>query len=108
MPRHVIDDPRWLAVMEAAGHRCQCTSLHCPSHRGNYRSRCHVQHDPPAERLTVGHSHPGPDPMRHPEEGQDDLIAWCESCWRRAVSASAKQAQTYAQHKLTSATPTLF
>ncbi|MEU4235536.1 DUF6248 family natural product biosynthesis protein [Nonomuraea sp. NPDC026600] len=99
------DGGAWQAVMEAAEYRCQCTR--CPAHRRDRQGRCETEHGP-GVRLSIGPSDPSPDPARRPELHRGKSVAWCEPCWKRAVSVSAKLTRQYEERQLREKTDTLF
>jgi hypothetical protein len=79
----------WVAVVERAGGRCQCTT--CPSR--THKGRC-TNEDWPGARLLAGPASPGPDPARTIAAARpDNLVAWCPKCWDRAVKAAREHAQ---------------
>jgi hypothetical protein len=93
----------WQAVMDRAGHQCECTyKLHKGKHRGSPGGRCHQIAGTPTQahpgdvslpgRLIAGPARPGPRPERVIDRTPvEDLRAWCLPCWAHAVKL-ARQA----------------
>lgn len=86
----------WQAVLDRAGHRCECTS--CPTHRRKSADgRCHNEHRPDT-KLIAGPKDPGPDPARMPSTlDPGDMVAWCLPCWDHAVAVARKHARNAAR-----------
>lgn len=79
----------WQAVMEAAGHRCQCTYRQHPAHRKHQGGRCiRTTAD---TRLIAQPANPGPHPERTiATPPVAELAAWCGDCWDHAVAQARK------------------